>query len=79
MDNLARVKEHEELRKDTKTGAVLLSDKSLVNEYQSKKNMIRSVRDVSAEINTLKQKINEIDSIKSDMQEIKELLRGLVK
>jgi len=79
MQNLAKIEDHEELRKDMSTGAVLLSDRNIANEYRSKKNMMKNVRDVNAEINTIKEKLSDIDSLKSDMQEIKELLRGLVK
>lgn len=79
MQNLAKIEEHEELRKDVKTGAILLSDKNIVNEYKSKKAMLNNVRDVSAEINNIKEKLSEIETIKDDMKEIKELLRGLAK
>lgn len=79
MQTLVKIEEHEELRKDVQTGAILLSDKSVSNEYKSRKNMMKNVRDVSSEINTIKEKLSEIDSIKNDMQEIKALLRGLVK
>lgn len=79
MNNLAKVKEHDELLKDVKTGAVLLSDRSVANEYQSRKSMIKNVRDVSVEINTIKEKLSKVDKLENDMQEIKELLRGLVK
>lgn len=79
MQNLAKVKEHENLMKDMDSGAVLLSDKTAMNEYKSKKNMLQNMRDVSSEINTIKQKLSELDSVKTDMQEIKELLRGLAR
>lgn len=79
MQTLAKIKEHEELRKDMKTGAVLLSDKNVLSEYKSKKAMMNNVRDVNSEINNIKEKLSKVDKIESDMQEIKELLRGLVK
>ena len=79
MQNLAKIKEHEELRKDTHTGAVLLSDKNVLSEYKSKKAMMNNMRDVSTEINNLKEKLSKVDKIENDMQEIKELLRGLAK
>ena len=79
MQTLAKVENHEELRKDMKTGAILLSDRNAANEYKTKKTMLRSVRDVNSEINTIKEKLSEIDSIRDDMKEIKELLKGLVK
>lgn len=79
MSNFAKVKEHDELLKDVKTGAVLLSNRSVANEYHSRKNMMKNVRDVSIEINTIKEKLSKVDKLENDMQEIKELLRGLVK
>lgn len=79
MQNLAKIEEHEELRKDLSTGAILLSDRNIANEYKTKKNMMRSVRDVNVEINSIKEKLSEIDNLRTDMQEIKELLRGLTK
>lgn len=79
MENLAKVKEREDLLKDTHTGAVLLSDKNIMNEYRAKKNMMKNMRDVSVEINTIKEKMSKIDKLEADMDEIKELLRGLAK
>lgn len=79
MQNLAKVTEHEELRKDMNSGAVLLSDKNVANEYKTKKNMLRSVHSVNAEINIIKEKLSEFEDLRSDMREIKELLRGLAK
>lgn len=79
MQNLVKIEEHEELRKDMNNGAILLSDRSVVNEYKNRKAMMNNVRDVSAEINNIKQKLSELDSVKTDMQEIKELLKGLAK
>lgn len=79
MQNLARIEEHDELRKDVKSGAVLLSDRNVADEYKSRKAMMNNVRDVSTEINTIKQKLSDLESVKDDMREIKELLRGLAK
>jgi uncharacterized protein YydD (DUF2326 family) len=79
MQNLAKVEDHVELRKDRESGAILLSDHNMLNEYKSKKAMMNNVRDVSAEINSIKQKLSDLESVKTDMQEIKELLRGLAK
>lgn len=79
MQTLAKIEDREELRKDISTGAILLSDRNVANEYKTKKSMLKNVRDVSSEINTIKEKLSEIDTIKNDMQEIKALLRGLAK
>jgi uncharacterized protein YydD (DUF2326 family) len=79
MENLAKVEEREELLKDMKSGAVLLSDRNVMNEYRSKKSMMKNVRDVTLELNTIKERLSKVDKLESDMQEIKELLRGLAK
>lgn len=79
MENLAKIREREDLLKDKNSGAVLLSDRNVMNEYRTKKNMMKNVRDVSAEINTMKEKLSKIDKIEQDMEDIKELLRGLAK
>ena len=79
MSRLAKIEEHEELRKDMKSGAILLSDKNVVNEYTSRKAMMNGVRDVNSELNILKEKVSKIDKVESDLEEIKALLRGLVK
>jgi len=41
--------------------------------------MLKSVYDVNSEINILKDKISKIDKVESDLEEIKALLKGLVK
>jgi hypothetical protein len=79
MQNLAKIEDHIELRKDQETGAILLVDHNIANEYKSKKAMLNNVRGVNSEINTIKEKLSELDSLKDDMKEIKELLRGLAK
>lgn len=79
MQNLVKIEDHVELRKDKENGAILLADHNIVNEYKNKKAMMNNVRGVNNEINSIKEKLSEIDSIKDDMKEIKELLRGLVK
>ena len=79
MENLAKIEEREELLKDMKSGAVLLSDRNVMNEYRSKKSMMKNVRDVTLELNTIKERLSKVDKLESDMQEIKELLRGLAK
>jgi hypothetical protein len=79
MNNLAKVENHEELRKDMKSGALLLTDRTVADEYISKKTMLKSVYDVNTEINILKDKISKIDKVENDLEEIKALLRGLVK
>ena len=79
MATIARIREHDELRKDMNSGAILLSDTHPMDEYKNKKAVMQSMRDVSSEINTIKDRLSKVDKLESDMQEIKELLRGLAK
>lgn len=79
MQDLVKVEDYVELRKDKENGAILLADHNIANEYKSRKAMLNNVRGVGSEINTIKEKLSEIDSLKEDMKEIKELLRGLAK
>lgn len=64
-----KIKEHEGLVKDSKTGAILLKDKSVSDEYQARKSMMRTNHDLKTELNTLK----------NEMAELKELLAKIVK
>lgn len=79
MQNLVKIEDHVELRKDQENGAILLSDHNVANEYKNRKAMLNNVRGVNSEINTIKEKLSEIDTLRDDMREIKELLRGLAK
>ena len=79
MQNLNKVEDYVELRKDKENGAILLADHNIAIEYKNKKAMLSNMRGVGSELNMIKEKLSEIDSLKEDMKEIKELLRGLAK
>jgi hypothetical protein len=76
--NLYKIKDHEDLIKDKSSGAVLLSDKSAIDEYRAKKAMFQTKRDMDVEINNLKEKVAKIDNLESDLKDIKELLQRIV-
>lgn len=76
--NLYKVKDHDDLIKDKSSGAVLFSDKSAADDYRAKKAMLQKNRDMSSEINSLKEKVAKIDQVESDLKEIKELLNRIV-
>lgn len=71
---LYKVKDHDGLLKDSKTGAVLLANHMKANEYNMKKQAIEDTKRMANEINTIKEKLGEIDEVKSDLSEIKSLL-----
>lgn len=56
------------LTRDIKNRALLETDRSKLDEYHMKSKMLNSNKSMQEQINTLKQ----------DMNEIKELLKGLV-
>ena len=73
-----KVKDREELVKDKKSGAILLSQQSIANDYLAKKKALNTSRQMVEEINTLRDKVAQIDDIKKDMEDIKELLQRIV-
>jgi len=73
-----KVKDHEELVKDTKSGALLLIDKSVSDEYKARKNMLRTSRDLAVEINMIKHEMEDLNTIKAELDEIKTLLKEIV-
>lgn len=73
-NHLYKVEGHQELIKDRGTGAVLLSDRGIADEYKAKKAMLQKTRDMGSEINNIKAEVSEI---KSDMKDIKDLLQRI--
>lgn len=73
--NLYKVEGHQDLIKDKSSGAVLLSDRGIADEYRAKKAMIQKTREMGSELSEVKAEVGEL---KSDMREIKELLQRIV-
>jgi hypothetical protein len=67
------------LNRDMGSRGLIETDRAKAEEYKVKAKMLNDARCTQDEINTIKQKISEIDNIKTDLNEIKELLKGLVK
>jgi uncharacterized coiled-coil protein SlyX len=61
--------------KDTKTGALLTTSKSVIAENEARKKMSKAMTDKNNEINKLK---HQVDNLTNDMQEIKSLLTQLI-
>ena len=66
--NYVKVKDHEYLVKDTKTGAILNTDLNIVRQHELRMKQIEKE----------KARDEEINKIKSDVSEIKQLLQALV-
>lgn len=73
--NLYKVEGYNDLIKDKSSGAVLLSDKSVADEYRAKKAMLQKTREMGSELSEVKAEVKEL---KSDMREIKEMLQRIV-
>jgi len=74
---LNRVKDHADLLKDRKSGAILLNDKALANDYLAKKQVFQNDATISNEINTIKEKLQDLEGLKSDIDQIKSLLQQI--
>jgi seryl-tRNA synthetase len=61
--------------KDTQTGALLTTTKSVIAENEARKKISKAMTDKNNEINSLKTKV---DDLSSDVQEIKSLLTKLL-
>ena len=74
---LFKVEGHEELVKDKRTGAILLNDIRVVDDYKAKKALLTSNRALSTEINTIKEKMKEIENVREELASIRELLQRI--
>lgn len=77
--SFVKIKSHPDFIKDTQTGAILNTNKNKLDEYNAKKKMIASTHEIRQEINNVMNKLKEVEELKKDIDEIKNLLRGLVK
>lgn len=63
-------------QRDTKSMALLQSDRKSADDYHLKRKLISANKGAAEDINNMKE---EIQSIRSDLDEIKQLLKGLAK
>lgn len=75
--DLYKVKDYEDLVKDKKSGAVLLSNHSRANEYLQKKKSIENATAMAKEINTIKERLSGLEKLQDDMSDIKNLLQQI--
>ena len=68
-----KVEGHENLIRDSHSGAIISTDDAAFNAYMKKR------KEDAKKNQLLKQQAEEIQSLKSDMQEIKEMLNVLLK
>lgn len=78
MNKLYKVKDHEHLRRDSVSQAILNTNVQEAKEYELRSKMLNSNRTNSEEINNIKSKLSKVDKLEQDMQEIKALLQRIV-
>jgi len=76
--SLDKIKDYKDHLKDRKSGAILLSNPKVANDYLMRRKELQQNAMVTEEINTIKTKLNDIDNMKNELQEIKNLLKELV-
>lgn len=73
-----KIKDRNDIVKDSVTGAILKVDTRSKDEYLRQKNIINSSKKYQEELSEIRNKIAEMDSLKQDVNEIKSLLEKLV-
>lgn len=74
---LNKVKDHVDLVKDAKNGAILLADHVKANEYLLKKKTLQNDVAMSKEINTIKERLSGLEKLQDDVSDIKTLLQQI--
>ena len=74
---LQKIENHENLVKDSESGAILLSNRTIVDDYRARKKILNHNKNLETEINMIKQELAELNNIRDSVNEIKELLKGL--
>lgn len=76
MVDYIKIHDRPNLLKDPRTGAILNDDKSSIENYLAQKKAIAASRTAVDNTNDLREKV---EALSNDIQEIKNLLKGLVK
>ena len=80
MENdYVKIEDNKLLLRDKKSNAILNIDRKTADDYRAKVQMLKQTQQQKDEINIIKEKLSEVDQIKSDLAEIKNLLKGLLK
>lgn len=73
-----KIKDHEHLRRDPRSNAILNTNVHEAKEYELRSRMLNATRSTTEEINTIKEKLSKVDALENDLREIKELLQRIV-
>lgn len=63
--------------RDMNSKAILETDISKANEYRIKSKMLSDTNDLKRQMSDLHDRVRELETVKIDIQEIKQLLKGL--
>lgn len=74
---LHRVTGYDDLRKDPKSGAILLSDHAAADRYMARKRHAEREKLMADEINSIKDKLEDFENVKSELSDIKALLQQI--
>lgn len=77
-DNWYKVKDHEHLRRDPRSNAILNTNVHEAKEYELRSKVLNGNRANAEEINNIKEKLSKVDSLEFELKEIKELLQRIV-
>jgi len=69
--DLVKIQDRPGLMKDRRTGAIINTDTNALDEYKTKKEMFRSMREA-------KSVVDDVNSLKKDIEEIKSLLTRIL-
>lgn len=65
--------------KDSETGAIINVNRKGLDDYKARKATFMAARSAKEEINNVMVKLQEIENLKKDIEEIKKMLKGLVR
>lgn len=65
------------LARDMSSRALIETDMAKVNEYKIKSKLMNDTNTLKQQMSELREKVIELETVKTDIQEIKQLLKGL--
>ena len=75
---MQKIKDRPDLLRDPVSGAIVKVDRKEVDEYRRQKAMINNSKSIQDDLLDLKEKYKDFENIKSELQEIKNLLKEIV-
>jgi cell shape-determining protein MreC len=66
------------LARDMNSRALIETDMNKATEYKTKARLFNETRDLKEQMNLLQHKVESLESVRTDIVEIKELIKGLL-